>query len=101
DDETNIPFVAEAIIANPPSYGHIHCAQKLQIPLHMIFTMPWSPTSAFPHPFVKVDHDLGSTEKRNLLSYSVVEMLTWSGMHDLINEFRKESLGLSPLHTRQ
>ncbi|CAF3102495.1 unnamed protein product, partial [Rotaria sp. Silwood2] len=92
---------AEAIIANPPSYGHIHCAQKLQIPLHMIFTMPWSPTSAFPHPFVKVDHDLGSTEKRNLLSYSVVEMLTWSGMHDLINEFRKESLGLSPLHTRQ
>jgi sterol 3beta-glucosyltransferase len=31
-------FIADAIIANPPSYGHIHCAEKLGIPLHMIFT---------------------------------------------------------------
>jgi hypothetical protein len=31
-------FIAEAIIANPPSYAHIHCAEKLGIPLHMIFT---------------------------------------------------------------
>ncbi|CAF4991967.1 unnamed protein product, partial [Rotaria sp. Silwood1] len=101
DDETGVSFVAEAIIANPPSYGHIHCAQKLQIPLHMIFTMPWSPTVQFPHPFVKVDYDLGSKEKINLLSYSVVEMLTWSGIRDLINDFRKNILGLSTLHTRQ
>ncbi|CAF3045333.1 unnamed protein product [Rotaria sp. Silwood2] len=36
DDETGRSFTAEAIIANPPSYGHIHCAQKLQIPLHII-----------------------------------------------------------------
>ncbi|CAF4611931.1 unnamed protein product, partial [Rotaria magnacalcarata] len=77
------------------------CAQKLQIPLHMMFTMPWSPTVQFPHPFVKVDYDLGSPEKINMLSYSVVEMLTWSGMNDLINEFRKDILGLSALHMRQ
>ncbi|CAF3779665.1 unnamed protein product [Rotaria socialis] len=101
DDETDVSFVAEAIIANPPSFGHIHCAQKLQIPLHMVFTMPWSPTVQFPHPFVKVDYDLGSPEKINMLSYSVLEMLTWSGMNDLINEFRKDILGLSSLHTRQ
>ena len=31
-------FVADAIIANPPSYAHIHCAEKLGIPLHMMFT---------------------------------------------------------------
>jgi hypothetical protein len=29
----------DAIIANPPSYGHIHWAEKLRIPLHMIFTL--------------------------------------------------------------
>jgi hypothetical protein len=75
DDETCLPFVAEAIIANPPSYGHIHCAQKLQIPLHMMFTMPWSPTGAFPHPFCNVNADLVSTEKINVLSYDIVEML--------------------------
>ena len=75
DDETGVPFVAEAIIANPPSYGHIHCAQKLQIPLHMMFTMPWSPTVQFPHPFVKVDYNLAPMDKINLLSYGVIEML--------------------------
>lgn len=32
------PFVAHAIIANPPSFAHIHCAQKLGIPLHIMFT---------------------------------------------------------------
>lgn len=31
-------FVADAIIANPPSFAHLHCAQKLGIPLHMMFT---------------------------------------------------------------
>jgi hypothetical protein len=75
DDETGVSFVAEAIIANPPAYGHIHCAQKLQIPLHMMFTMPWSPTVQFPHPFVKVDYELGSMDTINMLSYGVIEML--------------------------
>lgn len=32
------PFVADAIIANPPSFAHLHCAEKLGIPLHMMFT---------------------------------------------------------------
>lgn len=26
------PFIADAIIANPPSFAHIHCAEKLGIP---------------------------------------------------------------------
>jgi hypothetical protein len=75
DDETGVPFIAEAIIANPPSYGHVHCAQKLQIPLHMMFTMPWSPTGTFPHPFVKVHYDVAPMDKINMLSYSIIEML--------------------------
>jgi hypothetical protein len=32
------PFVADAIIANPPSFAHIHIAEKMGIPLHMMFT---------------------------------------------------------------
>ena len=32
------PFVADAIIANPPSLSHVHCAEKLGIPLHIFFT---------------------------------------------------------------
>jgi len=41
DSDTGAPFVANAIIANPVSFAHIHCAQALSIPLHMLFTMPW------------------------------------------------------------
>lgn len=37
-EEQPKPFIAESIIANPPSYAHIHCAEKLGIPLHMMFT---------------------------------------------------------------
>jgi hypothetical protein len=32
------PFVADAIIANPPSFAYIHCAEKLGVPLHLMFT---------------------------------------------------------------
>ena len=37
-DDGRDPFVADAIIANPPSFAHIHVAEKLGIPLHMMFT---------------------------------------------------------------
>lgn len=32
------PFVADVIIANPPSFAHMHIAEKLGIPLHFMFT---------------------------------------------------------------
>lgn len=75
DDETGAPFQAEAIIANPISYGHIHCAQKLGIPLHMAFTMPYSPTTAFPHPLASLDYSKDSRAKLNKFSYRTVETL--------------------------
>ena len=37
-DPSAKPFVADAIIANPPSFAAIHCAEKLGIPLHLMFT---------------------------------------------------------------
>lgn len=40
------PFTAQAIIANPPSYGHIHCAEKLGIPLHMVRLGQWRGASS-------------------------------------------------------
>ena len=32
------PFVADVIVANPPSFAHIHCAERLGVPLHIMFT---------------------------------------------------------------
>ncbi|KAJ0512463.1 putative sterol 3-beta-glucosyltransferase [Helianthus annuus] len=42
DLDTGIPFRAQAIIANPPAYGHTHVAEALKVPIHIFFTMPWT-----------------------------------------------------------
>jgi UDP:flavonoid glycosyltransferase YjiC (YdhE family) len=79
DPVTNAPFVADAIIANPPAFAHVHCAQALGVPLHMMFTMPWTSTSAFPHPLANLSNYTGSQSAANYASYAIVEYLTWQG----------------------
>ncbi|KAF1950307.1 sterol glucosyltransferase [Byssothecium circinans] len=88
-DMRSQPFVCDAIIANPPSFAHIHCAQALGVPLHMMFTMPWSSTRAFPHPLANfVRSDIKNQALINYASYGIVEFLTWQGLGDIINKFR-------------
>ncbi|KAI9100369.1 hypothetical protein DFS34DRAFT_482469 [Phlyctochytrium arcticum] len=100
DDETGEAFGADLIIANPPSFGHIHCAERLGIPLHMSFTMPWTPTGSFPHPLTNIDHSKSVRTSLNYASYIATEYLTWTGLGDLVNDFRK-SLGLKSMTTQQ
>ena len=57
DPDTLESFRTDAIIANPVSYGHIHIAEALSVPLHIFFTMPYSPTGAFPHPLAQLEND--------------------------------------------
>jgi UDP:flavonoid glycosyltransferase YjiC (YdhE family) len=90
------PFRADLIVANPPSYGHIHCAEALHIPLHMIFTMPWSATRSFPHPFAQIDPSVHRPVE-NFFSYGVIDLIVWTGISDLVDTFRTETLKLSPL----
>ncbi|KAK4694854.1 hypothetical protein P7C71_g2788, partial [Lecanoromycetidae sp. Uapishka_2] len=91
------PFVADAIIANPPSFAHIHIAEKMGIPLHLMFTMPWSPTQAFPHPLANIQSSNAESSVTNFISYALVEMMTWQGLGDVINRFREKSLQLEPV----
>jgi len=79
DPVTDVPFVADAIIANPPSFAHIHCAQALGIPAHIMFTMPWTSTKAFPHPLANLRNGSGDAGLANFLSYHLVEWMTWQG----------------------
>jgi UDP:flavonoid glycosyltransferase YjiC (YdhE family) len=96
-DNTQKPFVADAIIANPPSFAHIHIAEKMGIPLHMMFTMPWSPTRAFPHPLANIQSTNTDTVMTSYMSYALVEMMTWQGLGDVINNFREKALDLEPI----
>ncbi|KDP30763.1 hypothetical protein JCGZ_15192 [Jatropha curcas] len=92
DIETGASFRAQAIIANPPAYGHVHVAEALGIPIHIFFTMPWTPTYEFPHPLARVPQSAG-----NWLSYVVVDLLIWWGIRGYINDFRKRKLKLPPI----
>lgn len=111
------PFVADAIIANPPSLAHIHCAEKLGIPLHLMYTyaalllrfyesqanaretrsMPWSPTQAFPHPLANIQSSNANAGITNFVSYAIIEMMIWQGLGDVINRFREKILGLESM----
>ncbi len=66
--------------------------------LLMCSRMPYSPTETFPHPLANIrssDMAIGMT---NRLSYVLIERLTWHELGDLINKFREEKLGLTPLN---
>lgn len=93
------PFVADAIIANPPSFAHVHCAEALGIPLHLMFTFPYTPTQAFPHPLASIKRSNVDPGYTNFISYPMVEMMVWQGLGDLINEFRVKTLALDPVST--
>lgn len=86
DPASSVPFVADAIIANPPSYAHVHCAEALGIPCHLVFTMPWTTTAAFAQPLAGIQasasshgESSGGLSKKNQMSYTAVNFLTWQG----------------------
>ncbi|KAF2477040.1 UDP-Glycosyltransferase/glycogen phosphorylase [Lindgomyces ingoldianus] len=91
------PFVADAIIANPPSFAPQHIAERLGVPLHMIF--PYTPTAQFPHPLANIKASNVDANYTNFMSYPLVEMMTWQGLGDLINRFRSKTLCLEEIST--
>lgn len=79
DPRSGKPFVADAIIANPPSFAHVHCAQALGVPVHLMFTMPWTSTRGYPHPLANLRYSGSDPSLGNLISYHFVEWMTWQG----------------------
>ncbi|KAL5346861.1 hypothetical protein ACLOAV_008004 [Pseudogymnoascus australis] len=88
DQDSGNPFVADAIIANPPSFAHIHCAEALGIPVHIMFTMPWTATEAFTHPLANIKTSNFDEKLTNRLSYAIVDWMMWQGLGDIVNTWR-------------
>lgn len=59
--------------------------------------MPWSPTRAFPHPLANIQSSNADDVMTNYMTYTLVEMMTWQGLGDVINRFRDSALDLPPL----
>jgi hypothetical protein len=97
DVESERPFTADAIISNPVSYGHIHCAEALSVPIHIMFPQPWSPTREFPHPLANMSFSGSKWSNKNKLAYYMMDEFMWLGLGSMMNRFRSEILQLEPI----
>ena len=100
DDPHALPFVADAIIANPPTFGHIHVAEALACPLHMMFPQPWTATREVPHPMSGLSNEVPHDElakRLNHSSYGLVDEAMWIGNKAMVNKWRWRVLKLPPV----
>lgn len=97
DDVDGKGFEADAVIANPPVFGHIHVCEALGIPLHIMFPQPWYyGTKAFPHPMMGLRYD--KVSDINYQSYAAFEAFVFSSMSFFINRWRRSILDLPVLY---
>ncbi|KAF4656849.1 hypothetical protein FOL46_007645, partial [Perkinsus olseni] len=89
---SSMRWVTHAIIANPPSYTHVHLAERLGVPLQMFFTMPWTKTEAVGHPLCVNEPDTNPYWKK--MSYRWMEQIQWRGVASAVNKFRRKVLHL-------
>ena len=83
---------AEAIIANPVSYAHFHCADRLKVPLHLYFPFPWTPTkvgsAAFQNNWTWARPGLGTSKVITFLTQALGERWhRFQGCWDFIKVF--------------
>ncbi|KAF4677786.1 hypothetical protein FOL47_010380 [Perkinsus chesapeaki] len=83
-------WTTHAMIANPPSYIHVHLAERLGVPLHMYFSMPWSKTKILGHPFSS--NGMDDNPYWRLLSYRWFDQMQWRGIAAVVPKFRAEVL---------
>ncbi|XP_024539999.1 sterol 3-beta-glucosyltransferase UGT80A2 isoform X2 [Selaginella moellendorffii] len=87
----NPSFRAQAILANPMAYGHVHIAEYLNVPFHLISAIPWTPTSEILHPCLRIKG------LDNKMTYKLVDVFMWLSSGSLLNKLRKDQLKLDPL----
>ncbi|KAK4865792.1 hypothetical protein LT330_009225 [Penicillium expansum] len=83
----NKPFVPDAIIATPLAHAHVHCAERLSIPLHIMSNSPWTPTRRFTHPLAQIE--TGSEidyQLQNYISYLLVGESVWHDGAGILRE---------------
>ncbi|KAI0087753.1 hypothetical protein BDY19DRAFT_994648 [Irpex rosettiformis] len=84
---------AEVLLESPYAMAGVHIAEALQIPYFRVCTMPWTKTTAFPHPFIGPPLE---TPHANALSYVLFDNILWAATSGQVNRWRKEYLKLDP-----
>lgn len=69
------PFLADTIVSSLPTLAHIHCAEKLEVPLVLVSLQPLLPTIEFPHVLTLTKPKFSSGLRWNYISYFCMELL--------------------------
>ncbi|KAJ3103109.1 Sterol 3-beta-glucosyltransferase [Phlyctochytrium planicorne] len=101
----------QLLIESPTAMAGIHIAEKLggllgiskfecnlntlDIPFFGAFSMPWTRTRAFPHPFAVTERHLGGGY--NYMSYIMMDQILWKGTSYQVNRWRKNTLDRPPI----
>ncbi|GGY18190.1 glycosyltransferase [Streptomyces djakartensis] len=89
---------ADLVLA--PTFGFlgVHLSQYLRVPHAVIHFQPSQPTKAFPHPLAPAAAMLGAVGNR--LSFSAVDLGSWTLCRRFVNTWRRDSLRLPELSLR-
>ncbi|KAF8631804.1 hypothetical protein AX17_005019 [Amanita inopinata Kibby_2008] len=82
---------ADVLLESPSAMAGVHIAEALNIPYFRTFTMPWTKTSEFPHPFFSPP--VGSPAF-NSASYVLFSNVMWTATSGQINKWRRRTLSL-------
>ncbi len=75
------PFLADTIVSSLSTLTHIHCAEKLQVPLLLVSLQPLLPTSEFPHVLTMTKPRFSSDRPWNYMSFFCIELVqVFSGL---------------------
>jgi sterol 3beta-glucosyltransferase len=83
----------DLIIEAPTAMAGVHIAETLNIPYFGSFTMPWTRTKHYPHPFAS--SHLGGGY--NYMSHLLMEQIFWIGISPMVNKFRVRTLNRPPI----
>ncbi|KAK9727440.1 Sterol 3-beta-glucosyltransferase [Basidiobolus ranarum] len=82
----------DLLVESPSAMAGVHIAEKLNIPFYSCFTMPWTRTRSYPHPFAVPDYHMGGGY--NYMTYILFDQVFWKGIGWQINRWRKKFLNL-------
>lgn len=69
------PFLADTIVSSLPTLAHVHCAEKLGVPLVLVSVQPLLPTNEFPHVLTLTKPESSSGLRMNYISFFFMELL--------------------------
>ena len=95
---------ADAIIFAPHLLQSLDIAEKLGVPCYAACAQPLTQTRAFPHLYMPIGLRLGNIYLGlhvggiyNWLTYLAFDQFLWRSIRQPVNQWRQETLGLSPI----